>query len=62
MKAKRQQGQSNHELVTTVGAALKEYLDKADNMMKQAKNISPKELAIMKKIYNAASAFTALVN
>jgi hypothetical protein len=60
-EAKRQQGKSNLELAKTVNNALKEYLDKAEKRITQAKTISPKELANI-KVYNTRSAMTALVN
>jgi hypothetical protein len=61
-KAKRQQGKSNLELAKTFNDALKEYLDKADKRITQAKHNSPKELANITKVYDARSAMTALVN
>ncbi len=61
-KSKRQQGKSNLELAKRVNNALKEYLDKVDKMMAQAKTKSPKDLANITKVYDARSAMTALVN
>jgi hypothetical protein len=55
-KSKRQQGKSNLELAMTVNVELKEYLDKADNRMKQAQKKSPRKLANMAKVYDAVSA------
>jgi hypothetical protein len=52
-KAKRQQGKSNLELAKTINDALREYLDKADKRMIQAKKNSPKELANITKVYDA---------
>jgi hypothetical protein len=48
-KAERQQGKSNLELAMTVNNALKEYLDKADMRMTQAKKNLPKNLPILQK-------------
>jgi hypothetical protein len=45
-----------------VKSALIESLEKANKQKTQPKKNSPKELANMKKAYDAASAFTAMVN
>jgi hypothetical protein len=61
-KANRHEGQSDQELALIVNSALKELLEEANRQKKQAKQISTKELVNMKKAYDAASAFTAMVN
>ncbi len=63
-KANRLEGQSNQELalIVIVNSALIELLEKANKQKTQPTKISPKELANMKKTYEAASAFTAMVN
>ncbi len=45
-----------------VNSPLIELLEKANKQKKQPNKISPKELANMKKTYDAASTFTAMVN
>jgi hypothetical protein len=57
----RHEGQSNQELTLVVNTFLIKSLQKADKQKKLAKN-SPKELTNMKKAYDAASAFTTIMN
>jgi hypothetical protein len=61
-EANRHEGQSNQELALIVHSALIKLLEKATKRKTQPKQISPKELANMKKTYDTASAFTAMVN
>jgi hypothetical protein len=57
----RHEGQSNQELTLVVNTYLIESLQKADKWKKLEKK-SPTELANMKKAYDAASAFTKIMN
>ncbi len=57
----RHEGQSNQELTLVVNTFLIKSLQKTDKQKKLAKRISPKELANMKKAYDAASAFTTIM-
>jgi hypothetical protein len=60
--ADRHEGQSNQELALIVNTALIKSLQKAEKQKKLAKKISPKELANMKKSFDAASAFTTIMS
>jgi hypothetical protein len=56
----RHEGQSNQELTLVVNTFLIKSLQKADKRKKLAKK-NPKELANMKKAYDAASVFTTIM-
>jgi hypothetical protein len=58
----RQKGLSNHDLAVTVNAALMDNLKKAEKRKTLNKKISLKEFTNMNKNFDAASAFTAIVN
>jgi hypothetical protein len=60
--ANRHEGQSNQELVLIMNTALIESLQKAEKQKNLAKKNSPKELANMKKAYDAAFAFTTIMS
>jgi hypothetical protein len=60
--ADRHEGQSNQELALIVNTALIESLQKAEKQKQLAKKKSPKELANMKKAFDAASAFTTVMS
>jgi hypothetical protein len=60
--ANRHEGQSIRELALIVNTALIESLQKAEKQKKLARKKSPKELADMKKAYDAASAFTTIMS
>ncbi len=57
----RHEGQSNQELALIVNTALIKSLQKAEKRKKLAKK-TPKELANMKKAYDAASTFTTIMS
>ena len=57
----RHEGQSNQELTLVVNTFLIKSLQKADKRKKLAKSF-PKELANMKKAYDAASTFTTIMS
>ncbi len=58
----RHEGQSNQELALILNTALIKSLQKAEKQKKLAKTIPPKELANMKKAYDAASTFTTIMS
>ncbi len=58
----KNEGLSNQELAVMVNRVLIESLEKADKQKKSTKKHSIKEIKNMKKTYNAASAFTTIMN
>jgi hypothetical protein len=59
---KRQQGVSTNDLVATVNATLIDCLEKAEKQKKQERQVVPRELANLKKVFDATSAMMAIVN
>ena len=59
---RRNDERSNQELALMVNKILIESLEKADKIKKTKKKPSIKEIENMKKAYNAASAFTTIMN